>query len=277
MDEFQASNQKFGYNMSPTAGSLLGFKMPESGKQKIRMALFGKKKTLEHRMNLSRVRKGRKLTPEHIANIAKGRNVEADRAAQKLRWDNESAEDRTERMRRLNEGVRLANERKAPARAAERAAKDAEKAASKAAKEAQRLASAEERRLKKREYDLERGRQKRAEILRSRPDDWVDGRLLRRGCTFTDEHRAAISAALVGKGGERATATNRKRWDAATLEDRKAFGRKLSETKSAHKKNWTAEDYAADKERKRKNMCEYVKAYRAREKAKQKASQPTLL
>ena len=49
IDRLGAADRDRGYNLAPKAGSLLDFKMPEAGKERIRAALTGKPKTEKHR------------------------------------------------------------------------------------------------------------------------------------------------------------------------------------------------------------------------------------
>jgi len=62
MDYYQSYIPEYGYNVSPTAGSLLGVKMPERGKayrEKLSKALKGIPKSKEHREALSKACRGR--------------------------------------------------------------------------------------------------------------------------------------------------------------------------------------------------------------------------
>jgi group I intron endonuclease len=61
MDYFQSYNPKYGYNLSPTAGSQLGYKFnPED------LYWKGKHLTEEHKRKVSEGNKGKKLSEEHI-------------------------------------------------------------------------------------------------------------------------------------------------------------------------------------------------------------------
>lgn len=53
-----------GYNMTPTAGSLYGFRQSESTKEKMRKSATGHIKSDEHRRNLSIVNTGKKMSEE---------------------------------------------------------------------------------------------------------------------------------------------------------------------------------------------------------------------
>lgn len=61
IDQLQSFGPR-GYNLTPNAGSQLGFKMSDEAKAKMRAAKLGKKRpfTDQHRANLSRAMKGRK-------------------------------------------------------------------------------------------------------------------------------------------------------------------------------------------------------------------------
>jgi group I intron endonuclease len=62
LDTYKPYNRKIGYNINPVAGSNLGFKMPESAKEKLRNINLGKKHSLETRKKISEVQKGKKRT-----------------------------------------------------------------------------------------------------------------------------------------------------------------------------------------------------------------------
>jgi group I intron endonuclease len=52
--------REIGYNLNPVAGSNLGFKMPESAKEKLKIINTGKKHSLETRRRISEIQKGKK-------------------------------------------------------------------------------------------------------------------------------------------------------------------------------------------------------------------------
>lgn len=87
IDKYNASDSRYGYNKSPTAGSPLGVKhsvevkakLGERSKNIIRTkewsdniskSLTGKKATVKHRQNISNSLKGRTLSLEHTSKIA---------------------------------------------------------------------------------------------------------------------------------------------------------------------------------------------------------------
>jgi len=61
---YKSSNRKYGYNLSPTAGSVLGIKRTEETKQKISLAKKGVPMSDEAKLNMSKARKGKKRTEE---------------------------------------------------------------------------------------------------------------------------------------------------------------------------------------------------------------------
>jgi group I intron endonuclease len=97
LDLFQAANPKYGFNISPTARSVLGTKHSEETKRKMSLAHKGKKPSpeaiaamkgrkfsAEHRRNLSLASRGRKLSAEACANIAAaqcGKKLSAEHVA----------------------------------------------------------------------------------------------------------------------------------------------------------------------------------------------------
>jgi group I intron endonuclease len=93
IDQYRAANNKFGYNVNPTAGSTLGRKHTAETKAKLKIISTGRIKSAETRAKLSAASKihcpGRKLSPETKAKIS---------AAQKRR-DPELNRKHSERMR----------------------------------------------------------------------------------------------------------------------------------------------------------------------------------
>lgn len=91
IDKLMACNKKYGYNKSPTAGNNLGLKWSDESRETISArrklnptyGMLGKKHSQETKDNLSnnkarsenisKALKGRKLSKEHIENIAKSR------------------------------------------------------------------------------------------------------------------------------------------------------------------------------------------------------------
>ncbi|MGG3889605.1 GIY-YIG nuclease family protein [Metabacillus fastidiosus] len=64
IDYFQSADEECGYNISPTAGNLMGFKHSDETKRKISTRMKGKEKTSEHLANISNSLKGRKMSKE---------------------------------------------------------------------------------------------------------------------------------------------------------------------------------------------------------------------
>lgn len=70
IDKYASANPQHGYNLAPTAGSMLGFKHPEESRLKISEA--NKKRSPESRKKHADQLRGRKLTAEHRAAISSG-------------------------------------------------------------------------------------------------------------------------------------------------------------------------------------------------------------
>lgn len=72
--KYQSNNPKFGYNLTSGGDGCpgLSWSHTEESKRKISAANKGKVRTKEMREHLSRVKKGKKLSPEAIAHIAAG-------------------------------------------------------------------------------------------------------------------------------------------------------------------------------------------------------------
>lgn len=84
MDEFQTTNREFGYNVAPTAGSLLGFKKSPETKAKMSSSLKNSKLARAQREKLYESRRGTKRSPETIAKISqalKGRKFSPEQRA----------------------------------------------------------------------------------------------------------------------------------------------------------------------------------------------------
>ncbi len=64
LDEYQTSNRRFGYNVSPTAGSSLGVVRSDEYKRRVSEGMTGLERTTEHRTNLSKALKGRQFSDE---------------------------------------------------------------------------------------------------------------------------------------------------------------------------------------------------------------------
>lgn len=67
LDFYKAYNPLYGYNICPTAGSMLGFKHSEESKQKLSLIMQNRDPEIR-RLQGDKLR-GRKHTPEHIAKI----------------------------------------------------------------------------------------------------------------------------------------------------------------------------------------------------------------
>ena len=73
IDQFKATDRKYGYNTNPIAGSRLGTKMPAEAVEKTAAALRGRKLSEEHKAKVSASLKGLKRTPEEIEKSAAAR------------------------------------------------------------------------------------------------------------------------------------------------------------------------------------------------------------
>lgn len=67
LDETKCFQKSIGYNLSPTAKSILGYQFSNEQKAKVSRGLKGKKKSASHRANLW---KNREKTPEFLAQMA---------------------------------------------------------------------------------------------------------------------------------------------------------------------------------------------------------------
>lgn len=97
MDETRSYEERNGYNLSPTAGSNLGIHPSQETRQKLSVALQGRKLSDEHRRKISATLSGRKLSKERCRKISEGllgkkRSLFSDEhclnisKAQKYRW-----------------------------------------------------------------------------------------------------------------------------------------------------------------------------------------------
>jgi group I intron endonuclease len=78
--------KNIGYNINPTAGSNLGFKMPKSAIEKIRQANTGKKHSEETRKKISEVQKGKKR--KFISKLLTSKKCRGDlNPSAKLNWE----------------------------------------------------------------------------------------------------------------------------------------------------------------------------------------------
>jgi group I intron endonuclease len=86
LDQLKPYIKKIGYNLNPTAGSNLGFKMPKSAIEKIRQANTGKKHSVETRKKISEVQKGKKR--KFISKLLTSKKCRGERnPAAKLDWE----------------------------------------------------------------------------------------------------------------------------------------------------------------------------------------------
>ena len=72
LDLWKTANQKYGYNISPTAGSTLGREFTEETKEKMRKAKKGGKLSEEHKRKISEAGLGRKPSEETRAKLRAG-------------------------------------------------------------------------------------------------------------------------------------------------------------------------------------------------------------
>jgi len=83
IDFYRASDRRYGYNKSPTAGSPLGVKHTQQTRNKVSAALIGKKKSPQHAVNIRLGKQdidesvrtkmsayARNRAPEHLANLS---------------------------------------------------------------------------------------------------------------------------------------------------------------------------------------------------------------
>ncbi len=116
IDEFNAS--RLGYNISPTAGSILGHKFSDESKRKMGLAATGRIKTDETRLKLSIANTGKKMSPEsrekmRIAKLgrkAKPHSAEtkAKMSAARIGW--RPSEETIEKMSLAKRGKKLSAE-----------------------------------------------------------------------------------------------------------------------------------------------------------------------
>lgn len=66
IDLYQVHSDKNGYNISPTAGSILGTVMSKETRKKMSIARKGRKFTEEHKAKISAAHKGKKKDPEAV-------------------------------------------------------------------------------------------------------------------------------------------------------------------------------------------------------------------
>ncbi len=67
IDHFKSADREFGYNMSPTAGSILGMKHTDEARANMSKAHVGKKASPEWVAKMREIMKGRKPSPQTIA------------------------------------------------------------------------------------------------------------------------------------------------------------------------------------------------------------------
>ncbi|HEX8248979.1 MAG TPA: GIY-YIG nuclease family protein [Pyrinomonadaceae bacterium] len=67
LDKTNCFQKNIGYNLSPTAKSILGYRFSDEQKAKVSAGLKGRKKSAEHRANIW---KNRKVTPEFSARMS---------------------------------------------------------------------------------------------------------------------------------------------------------------------------------------------------------------
>jgi group I intron endonuclease len=77
LDLFKSHERDVGYNLNPVAGSNLGFKMPESAKEKLRQRNLGKKHSEETKKKISSVQIGKKR-----------KSISKLKTSLKCRWEN---------------------------------------------------------------------------------------------------------------------------------------------------------------------------------------------
>lgn len=86
LDEYRPYERGKGYNLSPSAYNILGYRFTEEQKQKVSLALKGKKKSEVHRKNLWKnreVTEEQRLRMSKIGKRAKGRKIEGEHSKRK--------------------------------------------------------------------------------------------------------------------------------------------------------------------------------------------------
>ena len=73
IDNYQAANRRYGYNLSPTAGSALGCKHSAESRMKMSVACRGKPKSAETRLKISLSKLGKPMNREAAARSAASR------------------------------------------------------------------------------------------------------------------------------------------------------------------------------------------------------------
>ena len=73
LDRYKSADSKYGYNLSPTAGSTLGVKFTDEVKARLSEWHTGKVLTEEHKKNIGEAGKGRKHTEEAKEKIRQGK------------------------------------------------------------------------------------------------------------------------------------------------------------------------------------------------------------
>lgn len=73
IQELEAACRDKGYNLCPTAGSMLGFKFSLESRQKMSDARRGNKKSAEHQAKITAALKGRQMSAAHRAALSKAR------------------------------------------------------------------------------------------------------------------------------------------------------------------------------------------------------------
>ncbi len=93
IDVSGACNQRFGYNLNPTAGNMLGHKHTEEAKAKISSAGIGRRHTEDAKAKIAAASKGRKQTEETLKKYKERRQTPEAKAkisdAAKRQWEDE--------------------------------------------------------------------------------------------------------------------------------------------------------------------------------------------
>lgn len=100
IDQFRSSDDDYGYNILPAAGSNLGFSPSDESRLKMSRAAMGRKASQETRIKMSNAHKGKKMPPEDV--IRRGLNRRGSKHTEEARL----------KMSLAHKGVKLSEERR---------------------------------------------------------------------------------------------------------------------------------------------------------------------